>query len=542
MATKSGTSVSTSKASGSVQSEKKRAKRAAKKAANLVTQQAAFKAGPIPTQLKAQQMVTVQKVAQALQSVPKKNMDKLLNTILRSLTLPGQAVMVRYADEFTTTPTAKAQPFSQIKFPWCSALAYPVNVGHTLSGDDGVIFTFREYLRHCVFYDPNVARGLCVGVCYMAVGLPGVANALPVLNISLRLEKNQLVNVPLQWVDYTGSAYLPHGIKLYAGNPAGSPGDAAGQFIWLQAGETLGFFITAVANMSIGIYADIAKPNVIVRAADSVAASAFVAGAPTLKSITVSSTGYYSFWFVSDTDSGISVSCSLTGNADSEYWCHRTLADWEQNAGSAECVSIQSFAHMYSNTAPMAGRGGEQITIQIPSGKAWQNQVTAKGYDLLAGQNGAQPKGVVDGVYTYIKPSSAKDFEKFCHHTVQDGIVVGSHYPLFPTKDYLMTWMKIVQPSSSTVMNSQAGYLTQYANVEFATLNTWHEAETPLLTANQFAAAAQLLKDVPFVFDNPIHWDELFNTIKNGASKFLGYVQDYGPSVLKGAATIASFL
>lgn len=484
----------------------------------------------------ARQVIAMEKPTKALTEIAstRAGLDQLLNMIIRSITLPGPGVPVRFSDAFTNRKTAVGSPFLQLKYPWTGTGTYTSNSTRVLSSADGIIFMFRDYLRNSVSYDPNVIGGgqIAAGLFaltsssgYMTVPIPSTSS------IAYNYLGQDEVPIQLQWIDYSSSAYQPHGPRQYAGTVSGKAGDAAGQFCWFQAGETVTFVLTSSANVTYTLFANIWKPTGILRA-HPVATVALVANVANSVQLVMPEPGYYTFVSSCSSTCSVGTNAVVAGNPNSEYWCHRSIGSFEANAGSVESLRYLAGSLLYTNTAPPAGRAGNFVCLQAPKGKSWTEQVASSGYDLVASEADVTEMGIENGFYTFLKPSTVEDFDILSYHDVYQGQIVGSHYPLNPCHDYKTIWMNV--PSAGTALQSQGARLIFTSNVEYLTLNSWIGTECPTQNSDEYSKACALIKDVPDVYENPLHLGELWNTVKQGVVKGVQGIIDYGPKILNG--------
>jgi len=474
---------------------------------------------------------------------------KILNKIINSITLPGQTEPVRFCSSLSTQETALGQPFQQWKYPWSGTTTYTPTAERTMGANTGLIFIFRDYLRHIVFYDPNVAGGSIDGSFVMTSTDTYMSEVVPSVVTDINLTKLELVNVPVQYVNYLGN-YKPHGPTQYAGNPSGKPGDAAGQFIWCQAGERITFTTTPTGNTTLEFYGDQWTPHGVIKGSAAAVSVAMTGGLQYITNMDILKPGYYSFWISSTADTDCVLSIEVTTVTVSEYWCHRTIGSFEANGPSCENVKVLASSILYTNTAAAAYRSGNFVDVQLPAGKSWLTNITAAGYDNFASQAKVDEKSVIEGMYMYLKPTQVEDFRALKYHTNYLGFFQASHYPLNQEDDYLAIWYNIEQ---NTTNNSQGANCVAYSNVEYSSTNSWIGQACPDINHDLYLEALQMVRHMPQTFLNSNHMKELYNRVKEFfggvlegvkayGPEFINGVAKYGPQVVGAATTVASLL
>jgi hypothetical protein len=186
----------------------------------------------------------------------------------------------------------------------------------------------------------------------------------------------------------------------------------------------------------------------------------------------------------------------------------------------------------FENKAAESYRSGDLLGLQTPSGTEWLNYITPGSvYDTISKDPKTEDLLAANGAFIYRKPDGAEDNKLTSYRTVVNDNVVDSFWPIDYSNGQVLLYMNIPIPTSGAP-NPQFGNWIVHNNVEFTTGSQWFYLEAPFIKMNVYNKAIDLLADMKQVFENPLHWGDIWKGIKTVAGDTVNGVLNYGPKLM----------
>lgn len=238
-------------------------------------------------------------------------------------------------------------------------------------------------------------------------------------------------------------------------------------------------------------------------------------------------TGYYAFRILTQYNGGaasveigliVSVHRPVDVTTDaSNFWSQLPLPRIEENLEALRSYRIPSVSVMYTNTAAPIYRPGQLAGVQLPRKSSWLEYIE---YDSVANATAAESFDIVEGMYGFLKPSSAADLDmRVFQYPLGDG-EFEYVFDLLPRSDYLVIHAQINMPEG------RQGIFTPAHHLEFTTLSLWFSSERPETDERDFEAAMRMLSDIPPWHHNETHLADVWNFIKAEISSLWGGVKE----------------
>lgn len=447
---------------------------------------------------------------------------------LKAIVAPSAVAPVRYSTIFASAKTAIAAPWRQDDASW----APETYDGEILPADSMMVFMYRDAARHTVTYRYNV-----IPYTYHAWMQSVSGGSLSqewtgtVISSGLGLDLAYLAPKDNASI-FAHGMYLPVGVTE-ANRKGGVPMTKNEKFNF-----TCETGVGAEWSFAVQVYCfdgEDFKPVTSVPVPNSsVTSTAF----------TATFNGYYYFKvygiLTSVPDEPVTledciITCNLE-NTGTPYFAHNMLPDLEHKLDAIRSIRIIGASMMYSNTAANLQKQGKIACFQASGNVHWTTFVD-EGFKMISGaQGGSRALLAEKGLYAFVKPTGESDFEMMNPIDYDGSILCKIKFPLDKCKSYLAMAVSIEEDLG------KAGIFTFGSSVEFETEDTWFIVNEPKTDKRVFDQALNAVKSVQQFHENPLHIDEIWNSAKNLAGKIFDGIITYGPSVIKGAQMLSSFL
>lgn len=453
---------------------------------------------------------------------------------------PYSFAAIRIRSELAPFQTAVANPWNKITVPWLNGNAqvtYPM-----LPVTDSLIFIFRNPLCSTIFYDPNYAGNTWTYSIFgssvtsaLSVGTPAPTWALGgnAFNPASKTPLHAVVGKAL-------SSYAPHGANWFAAGVSKQPK----RFFWMQSGDTLVVQLgwATIGSVSIWVSLDIwtSEGGLVENVLSSTPITSGTSGNAT---ITLGNNwGYFAANVVLGPSSGTLTSLQVTSmqiSGTRSVWCHQCVPGIDSNLPACKTAKVVAACIDYKNTAQPLLRAGICTMLQAPQGEHWTNFIGANagnGVARLLTLNGDEDQEAVEGAYSFMKPTQPSDFDFIEAYDVDDSGLCDSYWPLENDSSFLIMGCQI--PNTA---GAQVGYWIVSFGVEYQTTDKWREIDYPTINYEATKMALVHLADIPQYHKNDVHWNEIWEAIKNVGSGIMHGLMEYGPRVANGAAAMLGF-
>jgi hypothetical protein len=442
----------------------------------------------------------------------------------------------RYSTEYASNPTAVANPWSVIDYPWASsdnANSAP------LASSELFMAMFRDPLRNLVYYDQNNpgSPGTPGTSTYKALMTPfNGTSVVPVSPVNLpgTFSTGSIFDedVHVAMWQATGS-YTPHGPFLYCGSDERTDRT----YRWFDLGETLTVDVALSASTTWGMTVtcelfDDDAPIVT-------AAQQSTSGTGTTASATVSfaKEGYYAIHvFVDGFGTTVSASMTMVSSTSGAVFAHLPLPAFEANKQAIDGVRIIGASCMYTNNAALIQKAGTLVGSQIPKNTDWTDYIGP--LSLVSKLAGSRTLDAQNGIYGFLKLTETEDLqlqEAFQIEPVSQ-LIAASYFPLRSVKSFL-----IVRGSISPT-DGRSGFMTIANSVEYGTTDVWRPIDIPRSDPDVYKRALEGLRHIQQWHENPVHLKEIFKQVLSGATSLIKGVQKYAPQALTIAELLGGFL
>lgn len=452
-----------------------------------------------------------------------------IDSLAASIAIPHGSNAVRFSDEYACEATAVASPYAIEKVTWSPSV------------DINTFFVFRNPLRAYVFPWHYTSEDFIEYSAYTTSQGPtsNVEGDPPSnsFNLAASSGTNELITELDPCFFATTGGVKPHGPYLYPGLDKGK------KYMWVDNETYPGGSSQAVMRFTAHRVRTVSETCVLSlyrweKAGDVLVSTVSAFAVSTNQDMIVSRSGYYRVAITSFMETPLRVEWRSRSNSDI-WWCHRPLPDYENNKISVLGVRIISASLMWTNTAALASRGGTLAQWQAPVGYLWE-EIADRGYDYVSSANQAVTRDAAKGGYSFLKPTQASDF-RFIEGAYYEGDVFNDGtFPLVNESEFLVVATNIPTALDS-LGNPRSAILTVAFGLEYRTDDVWRPVSKP---GNEllFREALMLVKQIDQHYENPLHWKDIWSSIKSGASSVAKAVMKYGPLLVKMATVAAPFL
>lgn len=457
---------------------------------------------------------------------------------------PGDFVVERLKDDYSSMNSAVASPESNFKVSWNNAgSGYQPPAGDLqLPIQQWGAFVFRNALRSAVVYELSPSNTSYY--VYQAVFSPSATGIASQQDI---IANNETKTVdPQYWLfnnvnltavpgfpsgNYppTAASWAPHGPVLFAGE------DNDRRYVWIDiptnlitpnnGNGTVMFQVNALSGTPVA-------PGVIVRLYDwnggqdslvstttflPATGSIFLAGGNTATS-PIPKSGYYRIEIANF--SGVTVNYSLytlsgvntgTNRSLGAAWGHKTINQyWPTNINNVTAVRMLGISAWLSNQASPLNQQGNLVISQIAAQQDWYGLYASSSnpFNTVFDAAGTKEFVLKDGVYGFLKPTGQKDFEYLLDVQIgQRAVATETAYQLQTPRDYLAIIAACSQPGGG-----DCTLKLNYA-LEYKTANQWIEQRVATVEQASFSLGVQAVATMEQFYPNNIHWSKIFSTI-----------------------------
>jgi len=452
---------------------------------------------------------------------------KEIEEIAKSITIPLNSNPVRYASEYSSLPTAVANPWTLFPGPAIGSVTNTQANPQGMPTTDGLAAVFRDPQRAIVCYDPNPASLTQLYDIY-GVGDNAIPAPPPSTTWQVKVATPNTpyyLKTPYALSDPTAT-YSPHGPIQYAGADKSNKG----RFFWLDR-----------VNINLSISGSVSGQTCTLSlcrwdgngTSDDVISVSHVLVSATAFQLQVLASGYYCLR-LSHTAADVLNIIQPSWTGSSAVFKHLPLPGLLTNVASTDGIRIIAASMMYSNEASVLNKQGKITGFQQPQGSHWFDFIGA--YSSFSTQQGSVTMPVENGMYGYMKLTQPSDFEMRENFLIEGGNVLDSFYPLDQDSAFLMMYWQI------TNLAGQDGYWTICHGIEYQTEDVWRTVSEAEYDGRTYSDAVESLKFFPQFYENPLHFADIWNNIKSVASDVANGILKWGPYALKGAALIGSVL
>lgn len=422
---------------------------------------------------------------------------------------PADFPVQRLSTIYNTERTAVAKPFFRRKMNWDPTFAYPGS--HDLNPGDSGGFLFRNPLRAAIIYQKYPAAQI---FHYDWVFNPKVEPNEPTLSTQVVVTIAQQLDLEPVWGTYdpVASTSPPHGLVLYAGSD-----EVGHKYMWtdVQNGATI---LTVTWNIATTIAASIKiyvwKFDGGLRRLVTTSDSGAIGQVSNSINITTFGDGYYSLTILNGEPTSRTFQVYTTATAITASWNHLTIGDLNpDNINNVTEIRMHAASLLLQNEASLLNKQGKIVAVQAHKAEFWYEVYATRDtgvmYDLIATKPNSKQLTAVNGLYAFLKPSSANDLDYINPCIVRGGgyAVEDATYPLTGGSDY------IAFAISCTAAGSADFLVTIYNAIEFRTNNNWLELRLPDIPQADWEQAIEGLVSMEQFFENPLHWSKIFATI-----------------------------
>lgn len=484
---------------------------------------------------------------------------QLVKAVAASYALPIDMDPIRPADIYAAAPTAITKVLTRQKIAWDPGNS---TIDAQLSRTDWGAMIFKDLSRHIVNYsvlgnNPNYAYNWL--------------SDLSTMSKTWNINGGAVVDVNPAGAAATPNELQPHGPILYAGKS----GERSG--VWLDGGTTANNTDTQL-TITFADVTGLAASDVVVtvyryRAGEWQEITNWVAligGGTNFMTLNVLESGYYCFTI--DTG-GLSNTWSTTFTVEASYnnsttWAHLAANNLFNNLCNIDKFRCFGLGVLYQNEASELNSQGNILGVQMSGNTDWYDGLAAgpvggaspgntNFYNTVFQLRAANSKLLKNGIYGFRKPQGDYELE-FRNEIRKVGLnayynngdpgalpsgvstTATAFFNLDDPSDYL------VLAASAKIAGAGDGILVVGMGVEYSTENAWIGVEPAATPKALFDQGIAVLKDVPQWHENPVHWDEILDSISNAATSIapaLRLIPTVGPvlSTVAGVGGAAAY-
>ncbi len=460
-------------------------------------------------------------------------MQAEFNQIMAAYCNPRDECFVRMANEFSSAPSAVANPWAVVNQVSNGGPTAP-GTPDTLSRDEGMAFIFRDPGRAYVIYNPNPAGTAFTYQCYF------VQPSLPPVS-SLQIADNSGWMVPIAYSVCLTPSFAPYDQIAMAYTDS----DALNKFIWTNINDSANFTLSALANTSSytitwykfenGIMVkEGANTQIGAGAPQIVPAGPFTSSAYRAFGIKVTVNGANP---IPDNQFAYNLN-SLTFTGADAVWEHHALPGYINNLAAATSVRVAAASILCTNQAAQIYKQGRIAALQVPAGNDWTD---LRGFEIISSANGSKTLPAETGIYSFLKPTQPSDFDYKVVTNLQNGTLYETSVSIVPQSSFTAVAFSITN-SATTNQTSTPGqqlFWTFAYGVEYLSTDVWREVTIADSNPRIYALALEYLSRMPNVYENPLHISELLKKLKSVFQTAVSGIVKYGPTALKIAGMMA---
>lgn len=434
-----------------------------------------------------------------------------VEAIMLSQVLPVENPPVRIRDQFTSGPTAVAQPSTKYTLAWAGAGTNPV-----IPATQALVFISRDPL-HALMFSNN---GTGVATVYNWFAWASSTNNNPfTLAPFVTNDLNPFVSVYS-----TGTAY--HGNNLF-------PYIDQEGWSWIQCDAPFGNATAATSNITVPITTNgqindkiefilYQWGNGARKVFSTVQQTLGAAGPFTAAVFTIPQTDRYHLQIVYTpavgNGAGVLTVGQVTQNWNCGTLCNQALPGLTlTKAAQVQSIRILGASVKVSNETADQFKTGSVTAVQMKQGDNYLRIYNAAGggtttpYDLINQVRGSMERPFNNGYYGFLKYGEEEDtffVNPFSFDSTGTPVTAGS--PVLPVAGWLAIAISAVD---STGNGRGQVVMTFNYNVEYLTTDSWTAVDIARTIPEDHEDANEAISSMEQHYENPIHWGKIWATV-----------------------------
>lgn len=414
--------------------------------------------------------------------------------IAAAMALPGSCPNLRIK-----ATAGESQPSAATNLHRYSTVRQPTNSGTYASMPVGTssVVLFRDPLRAVVQF---VANSAAYSYDVLIVDQAGATSS----TFTPPRVQGQVYDIePLYLKASTANA--PHGTYLYCGEAAQR------NYFWVDHNAT----VTLTRSVDTDGIADRLRVFFWEGDEQELTTIAFAA-APALTAVFTNSYargGYYRFAFESTAaaPAAKTLTMALAGNGD--VFAHLSVPNADKHLAQFTKARINAASIMTTPTAALINRGGTITGGSFEGASMWYENLSTDIITSLPSVN-FDVKDYKVGMYTFLKPSDIDELSYHNYTTIANGNCMHASFPL--DTDFRYTIIILISEVSSGTSPGEEFLLSLNWDIEYQTSDLWLETHLCSQSYFQFVEAIEILSHVKLFHENPLHFDEILQSVRGG--------------------------
>lgn len=491
-----------------------------------------------------------------------------IGAIARAYALPLESSPIRYSSALTARPTAVAHPKSIYNITFAKPVGEaPYNMT-LIDGSDwplaGEMFVAlsRSPTMNAVVYAPNPT---CNTWQYsLKFGIDSFTHPDPsamfdtqfVIYFPTASVANQvLTDLPVVSLEAINAAYVPLGVtEYYGGIHCGKRG------FWLDGYEAAGTGVALFATLTMRIdcynLGTGGVPTAIPSSSETTISLFKLKGGAwcefnqmkyvgtglvthTTLAFAIKEPGYYAIDVLPNYNpSGTNVYLGISGviSGAGPNMVHCPVPGLTDKLAHLSNICVHAASAMLSPQCAAYVENGRVSAVQLPCADQWFDLMGSSPVNKISEQEGSANMPFAKGIYGFLKPCNLDDFKSAPLTTRAKGLVTGMANDLFPTTGWIVLAARVVDVPDQA--EAATCYVTIGTSVEYTTTDQWVNAILPRMTPEEFSDAMRLLGTIDQWHENPMHFADIINFVRNSASKAM----KWAPTLLRGLGSAASVI
>jgi len=446
-----------------------------------------------------------------LANVDMKPKPKLAMQIARSLCLPEEGNVVRYAAPYSVEPTAIAAPYTE---PYTAWSLNPALASRQLSATDLMAVVTRTPEAALILYDFNPGNAAwqynLTGGNVNASGLP----LPPSQSFNVPVATGVFTAIPLLYgIPAVAGGYSPHGTTWFSGSYHSSA-DPNQKWFWVNATDAFTCTIATIDSSVTGYLVIDYFDGTSYVAVSEVGPAQTYTTTPTTASLTFEKGAYASVNFYTESivtynvDVLLFTNVYIKGNTDN--FCHTCIPYFDYNCGSVPAIRVLNASLRYTNRASELNAQGTIAMTQSYEGKPWTSYIAnnGTGYKAVTSSKVHFTGPLNKGAYGFLKPEDSKTFNFVSNTKTSGGNIMSSGWEIDQQASYLIAY---AQCTNALGMD---GFWVATYGVEYETSDSWRSVKAPNANSETWAMAMQMVLRTNQFHENPSHLEEIWDSIK----------------------------
>jgi hypothetical protein len=446
-----------------------------------------------PSQSKDPMKRVGKNIARAL-NLNEQETAKYVQELVLSFTLPGEVKAKRLGSLYGSYETAVANVFALCNPAW--------------SANNATGFLFRDPCRFfiCPFLLGAGAQGT---YSYTYSGYNISTYQAPLLGFPLK--------------NTSGSSY--HGPLLYPGRIRGQ------QRSWYYCHlGVISLSNPTAQSLVVTLWADYGGSS----ASGSIIQTTTVGPGVDFNYV-VSTAGYFAIdIYATGPSTGVdytgTLSITETSGSSRVIYAHKAMPDLNIGMARSRGIKLYGASLLFTNEASPLNRQGKLAAVQMPAATDWRPYTT---YDAISPLKEAYTAGAQNGYYGFLKTTSPKDYEFQNNYFANATGVTQMWWDKEIPNDWLALAVQV------TDLNGQDAVFKYSAAFEYRTNDQWSTVDKPEYSEKEVEMALELVSLAPQHFENPLHWGDIVDWVKNAAKSVVQGVNDILPFALKVGHAVA---